>query len=146
MTISKTRRPFAAAALGALGLLLTACNPSSFAAEKAATASALRRVGYPTTTSNQIGCTEDGTVTTGSVTTYLSLCTINTPGVSMQPSQVSTVYSGSSAVATVLVSNKVAIGMPGDLTDYQQVTCNLAEASGSWTVTSCVGPVLISVD
>lgn len=145
MLIKKNRR-LALVPLVALGLLLTACNPSSFAVEKSATASALRRVGYPSTTSNQIGCTDNGTTTSGSTTTYLSLCTINTPGVSMQPAQVSTVYSGSNATAVVLISNKVAAGMPGDLTDYQLVTCTFVESSSGWSGTSCTQPELVEVD
>ena len=135
--------------LVALGLLLTACNPSQFVVEKSATASALRRVGYPTTTSNQIGCTDDGTVTTGSVTTYLSLCTINTPGVSMQPAQVSAVYSGSNATAVVLVSHDVVpsnLWQGGDITDFQRVTCTYVESSSGWTGTSCTNPELVEVD
>lgn len=151
MTISKTRRPVAAAALAALGLvLLSACNPSSYAVEQSATASALRRVGYSSITSNQVTCSDNGNVTTGSVTAIRSLCRDGSPGVSMQPATVDVVYSGSSATAVVLVSNKVALpakpSLPGDLTDFQQVKCSFTKSGDTWVSQSCSGPLLVEVD
>ena len=151
MNISKTRRPLAAAALAALGLvLLSACNPSSFAVEQSATASAMRRVGYPSITSNQIDCSDAGTVTAGSTTAIRSSCKVTGPGVSMQPSTVDVVYGTSSATAVVLVPNKVALAakpsLAGDLTDFQQVKCSLTKSGDTWTSQSCSGPVLVEVD
>lgn len=145
----KNRRRLAVVPFVALGLLLTACNPSQHAVEKSATASTLRRVGYPSTTSNQIGCTDEGLIEGGGDTIYLSACTITTPGVSMQPSQVSTVYDAATATATVLTPNKVipsSLWQGGDITDYQRVVCTYTQSGGAWTGTSCTGPVLVPVD
>lgn len=140
-----TARRFALAPLLALGLLLTACNPSSHAVEKSATASTLRRVGYPSTQAASIGCTDSGKVTSAGTTAYMSRCSITTPGVSMQPSAVSVIYSGSTAQAVVLVSNKVAHTMPGDLNDYQQVTCTFEQTGAGWSGTGCTKPKLVSI-